>query len=160
MCVCRPEVRTPWCGGPGCKAPKKEKEGIREGDGDVTAYETPSKPRLEYPHTNFIEQLAKDALERVLSEEEAMAVTEATMFENLIEDTIPELRDQIGRLHCIAGCCACGPACQCKDHPTLAVKNANVFLGVACRFAQGMAADVRRVMERRSLLTHIAGLKP
>jgi len=21
MCVCRPEVRTPWCGGPGCKAP-------------------------------------------------------------------------------------------------------------------------------------------
>jgi hypothetical protein len=131
-----------------------------EADGEITAYETPSKPRPEYPHTNFIEQLAKDALERVLSEEEAMAVTEATMFETLIEDTIPEIKEQISRFHCIAGCCACGPACQCKDHPTIATLNSKRFLQVACNFAQGMAADVRRVMERRALVAHIAGLKP
>ena len=26
MCKCRPNVRTPWCGRPGCQMPKLEKE--------------------------------------------------------------------------------------------------------------------------------------
>jgi hypothetical protein len=128
---------------------------------------TPRKPRVivsppEYPHTSFIAQLSQDSLERVLSEEEAMAITEATMLENLIEDTIPELRKSIERFRCAPGCCEhCkGEDCLCSKHPALEVANAKLFLGVAVNFAQGMSADVRRVMERRKLLHHISGLKP
>lgn len=104
-----------------------------------------------YPHTAFIEQLAKEADTRVLTEEEAMAVTEATMFEALVSDTIPELRMTINGFRCIPGCCECGPKCKCAEHPHLAETNAKVFLKVALSFALGMSNDVTRVMERKQL---------
>ncbi len=29
MCQCTPEIRTPWCGKPGCEMPKQESPGER-----------------------------------------------------------------------------------------------------------------------------------
>lgn len=126
-----------------------------EADGQVTAYATPAPAPVTYPHTAFIEQLAKEAETRVLTEEEAMAVTEATMFEALVSDTIPELRMSINAFRCIPGCCECGPKCQCAEHPHLAETNAKVFLKVAMSFALGMSNDVTRVMERKQLFVRI-----
>jgi hypothetical protein len=69
---------------------------------------------------------------RVLTKEEAIAMTEAQIFETLIEDTIPTLTKVL------------------KESPAASVdlENVKVFIGVAADFAKGMAQDLSVAMER------------
>jgi hypothetical protein len=112
------------CSRPGNYAPKQQ------------ANATENKPDApssvpKYPHTEFIRKIEEAAAVRAISEEEAMAVTEATMFESLIETAIPELRESIKGM----------------EANSVERQNAVMFLQVAVNFSRGLAADVERVMK-------------
>jgi hypothetical protein len=85
-----------------------------------------------YPHSEMIEKLLEASESRFLTEMEVTAIVEAQIFETLIQSTIPELRDLI----------------QASGKPgEVAFENAQLFISVAGKFAQGMANDLGRIME-------------
>lgn len=88
------------------------------------------KEKFIYPHMEFIESLLQAADFRRLSKSEVLAITEAQMFESLIEEAVPSLR----------------AALDTTKEGSRESHNAALFLAVACDFAQGMANDVQQIM--------------
>lgn len=98
-------------------------------------------PRPEYPHSAWVRQVEAEFETRALTEPEALGYTEALMFERLSEESIPSLRKQLAE----------------SEPGSLDQRNAAVFLGVACKLASGLAADVTRIRQRFELVTQVIG---
>jgi hypothetical protein len=88
-------------------------------------------PRPIYPHSAWIEHLQSDGEVRRLNKTEVICITEAGIFENLIEQAIPELRESAATL----------PEGSIERH------NADLFIAVAADFAKGMAGDITIAMQ-------------
>lgn len=88
-----------------------------------------------YPHTKWINELLDAQATRLLTEAEVTAITEATMFENLVETAIPELRTMVAELA-----------------PGLERDNATLYISVAMKFAAGMGRDLSAMMEAKRIV--------
>jgi hypothetical protein len=96
-----------------------------------------------YPHTEWINGLIAEQETRRLTEAEVTAITEAQMFENLIRNAIPELREIIEGVP-----------------PGIEHDNAQMYLVVATKFARGMGLDLAGMMEAKNLVkTVLMGIK-
>lgn len=89
-----------------------------------------------YPHTDWINELVRASDERILTEAEITAITEAQMFEHLIEEAIPDLRAMAASI----------------EEGTPAFENAQMYVAVACKFAAGMGRDLASMMEARRIV--------
>lgn len=88
-----------------------------------------------YPHTRWINALLDEQATRLLTEAEVTAITEAHMFENLVQSAIPELRQMVKEIE-----------------PGLEQDNAKLYLAVAMKFAAGMGRDLAAMMEAKRII--------
>lgn len=95
-----------------------------------------------YPHSEWIADLLKESEVRKLTKGEVIAITEASMFENLITAAIPELREQVAKL----------PA------DSLEYANAQMYIEVAVDFAKGLSGDISVTMQK-AFRSAVVGVK-
>lgn len=112
---------------------------IIEGDGDTTIHPDLSEAQASgepvYPHTRWIKSLLEEQETRRLSKSEVTAITEAHMFENLVENAIPELRTMVAGIE-----------------PGIERDNATLYLAVAMEFASGMGNDLAAMREAKNIV--------
>jgi hypothetical protein len=117
-----------------------------------------------YPHSLWIASLLDESDVRRLTKGEVIAITEATIFEDLIEKALPKLREMVQVIDkCPVNCtgteiepgqfsgCGCkGGSCDCPQHigDAVAFDNAQMYIEVAADFARGMAGDISVAMQK------------
>lgn len=113
---------------------------IIEGDGGTTIHPA-DLPTAQasgepiYPHTQWIKSLREEQETRRLTKQEVTAITEAHMFENLVQNAIPELREIVAGIP-----------------PGLERDNATLYLAVAMEFASGMGNDLAAMREAKNIV--------
>lgn len=115
------------------------KDRIIEGDGGETVHpdlkEAQAGGEPVYPHTKWIKSLLDAQETRRLTKAEVTAITEAHMFENLVENAIPDLRAMVNEI----------PLGLERD-------NATLYLAVAMEFASGMGNDLAAMQEAKRVV--------
>lgn len=98
---------------------------------DSEAKEIVAVTAKAYPHTSWIESLKEAMFDRILARGEVIAIIEASIFEEFIERTLPEMKGEVDAV----------PEGMDKE-------NAKMFLLVAADFANGWAHDLTTQMQR------------
>lgn len=93
----------------------------------------------EYPHKSWCDQVVADMGRRGITEEEALGFFTAQLFEYMIRNEIPKLRDSI--------------LADATGRTTQTYVNLQTMMKTAVRVAQGMSMDVRNIMARHKTPT-------
>lgn len=88
-----------------------------------------------YPHSAWIEHLKEQMMDRELTKGEVIAIIEASIFEEFVEHTLPDLKAEID-----------------NAEPGTDKTNANTFIAVAADFAKGWGHDLAVQMQRSGWL--------